>query len=89
VTAARKPKSESIIHNTKYDWDFIVTIQDLIVRWCNGIAFCFHWDKEHSNLINLPLPRDERLNIYVNTSGKAGAQILHLPSRDDSSPRGR
>jgi hypothetical protein len=25
----------------------------------------------------------------VNTSGKAGAQILHLPLGDDSSPRGR
>jgi hypothetical protein len=27
--------------------------------------------------------------IYVNTSGMVGAQILHLPLGDDSSPRGR
>jgi hypothetical protein len=27
--------------------------------------------------------------IFVNTSGKAGAQIPHLPLGDDSSPRGR
>jgi hypothetical protein len=27
--------------------------------------------------------------INVNTSGKAGAQIPHLPLEDDSSPRGR
>jgi hypothetical protein len=26
--------------------------------------------------------------IYINTSGKAGAQILHLPLGDDSSPSG-
>jgi hypothetical protein len=26
---------------------------------------------------------------HVNTSGKAGAQIPHLPPGDDSSPRGR
>jgi hypothetical protein len=26
---------------------------------------------------------------YVNTSGKTGAQIPHLPLGDDSSPRGR
>jgi hypothetical protein len=31
VTAARRPKSESIFHNTRYDWDLIATIQDLIV----------------------------------------------------------
>jgi hypothetical protein len=28
-----------------------------------------------------------RVPIGVNTSGKAGAQILHLPLGDDSSPR--
>jgi hypothetical protein len=32
VTTARRPKTDSIFHNTKYDWDLIVTIQDLIVR---------------------------------------------------------
>jgi hypothetical protein len=30
LTAARRPKSESIFHNTKCDWDLIVTIQDII-----------------------------------------------------------
>jgi hypothetical protein len=29
------------------------------------------------------------LIFNVNTSGKAGTQILHLPLGDDSSPRGR
>jgi hypothetical protein len=33
--------------------------------------------------------RDSALPGCVNTSGKAGAQILHLPLGDDSSPRGR
>jgi hypothetical protein len=33
VTAARRPKSESIFHNTRCDWDLITMIQDLIVRW--------------------------------------------------------
>jgi hypothetical protein len=32
--------------------------------------------------------RDSALRGCVNTSGKAGAQILHLPLGDDSSPRG-
>jgi hypothetical protein len=33
--------------------------------------------------------RDSALRGCVNTSGKAGAQIPHLPLGDDSSPRGR
>jgi hypothetical protein len=32
--------------------------------------------------------RDSALRGCVNTSGKAGAQILHLPLGDDSSPSG-
>jgi hypothetical protein len=63
VTAARRPKSESIFHNTKCDWDLIVTIQDLFMRWCNGIAFSSHWVKGHADLIDHPLTRDKRLNI--------------------------
>jgi hypothetical protein len=63
VTAGRRPTSESIFHNTKCDWDLIVTIQDLIARWCKGIAFSFHWVKGHADLIDLPLTRDERLTI--------------------------
>jgi hypothetical protein len=31
ITAARRPKTDSIFYNTKCDWDLIVTIQDLIV----------------------------------------------------------
>jgi hypothetical protein len=63
VTASRRPKSEIIFHNTKCDWDVIVTIQDIIARWCNGIAFSFHWVKGHADRIDRPLTRDERLNI--------------------------
>jgi hypothetical protein len=63
VTAARIPKPESIFHNIKCDWDLIVTIQDLIVRWCKGIAFSFNLVKGHADLIYRPLTRDERLNI--------------------------
>jgi hypothetical protein len=63
VTAARKPKSESIFHNTRCDWDLIATIQDLIVRWCMGIALSFHWVNGHADRIDRPLKRDERLNI--------------------------
>jgi hypothetical protein len=33
--------------------------------------------------------RDSALRGCVNTSGKAGAKIPHLPLGDDSSPRGR
>jgi hypothetical protein len=31
VAASRIPKTDSIFHNIKWDWDLIVTIQDLIV----------------------------------------------------------
>ena len=63
VTAARRPKSDSNFHNTRCDWDLIATIQDLIVRWCKGIALSFHWVKGHADRIDRPLTRDERLNI--------------------------
>jgi hypothetical protein len=39
--------------------------------------------------VNRKGTRDSALRGCVNTSGKAGAQILHLPLGDDSSPRGR
>jgi hypothetical protein len=63
VTAARRPKSESIFHSTICDWDLIATIQDLIVLWCRGVALSFHWVKGHADRIDRPLTRDERLNI--------------------------
>jgi hypothetical protein len=63
VTASRRPTSESIFHNTRCDWDLIAMIQDLIVRWCKGIALSFHWVKVHADQIDRPLTRDERLNI--------------------------
>jgi hypothetical protein len=63
LTAARGPTSESIFHNTKYDWDLILTIQDLIVRLCNGISLSFHWVKRHADRIDRPLTRYERLKI--------------------------
>jgi hypothetical protein len=63
VNAARRPTSESIFHNTRCDWDLIAMIQDLIVLWCKGIALSFHWVKGHADRIDLPLTRDERLNI--------------------------
>jgi hypothetical protein len=63
VIAARLPKSESIFHNTRCDWDLITTIQDLIVRWCKGISLSFHWVKGHADRFDRPLTRDERLNI--------------------------
>jgi hypothetical protein len=63
VTAARRPKSKSIFHNTRCDWDLIATIQDLIVRWYKGIALSFHWVKVHADRIDRPVTRDERLNI--------------------------
>jgi hypothetical protein len=63
VTAARRPKSESIFHNTICDWDLIATIQDLIARWCTGISLSFHWVKGQADQIDRPLTRDERLNI--------------------------
>jgi hypothetical protein len=63
VTSARRPKSESIFHNTKCDWDLIVTVQDLIDRWCMGIALSFHWVKGHADRIDSPLTRDERPSV--------------------------
>jgi hypothetical protein len=71
VTAARRPKTDSIFQNTKCDWDFIVTIQYLIVRWCNDIAFSFHWVKGHADLIDRPLTRDEILNIEADLQANA------------------
>jgi hypothetical protein len=63
VTAARRPTSESIFHHTRCDWGLIATIQDLIIRWCKGIALSFHWVKGHADRIDRPLTRDERLNV--------------------------
>jgi hypothetical protein len=63
VTVARRPKSESIFHNTKCDWDLIATIQDLIARWCKGISLSFQWVKGHADRIDRPLTRNEILNI--------------------------
>jgi hypothetical protein len=40
-----------------------MTIEDLIVLWCNRIVFSFHWVKGHTYLIDRPLTRDERINI--------------------------
>jgi hypothetical protein len=77
VTAARRPKSESIFHNTKYDWNLIVTIQNLIVRRCKGIAFSFHWVKGHADRIDLPLTRDERFNIEADIQ----ADAIHAHAR--------
>jgi hypothetical protein len=34
-----------------------------IVQWCKGIAFSFHWVKDHVDLIYLPMTIDERQNI--------------------------
>jgi hypothetical protein len=44
----------------------------------------------HANeqLINRKRTRDSALRGCINTSGKAGANILHLPLGDDSSPSG-
>jgi hypothetical protein len=63
VTAATRPKSKIIFHNTRCDWDIITKIQDLIVRWCKEISLSFHWVKGHADRINRPLTRDEILNI--------------------------
>jgi hypothetical protein len=71
VTAARRTTSESIFHNTKYDWDLIVTIQELVVWWCNGIVLSFHWVKGHEELIDRPLKRDEILNIEADLQADA------------------
>jgi hypothetical protein len=65
VTAARRQKSESFFYNTRCDWDLIAMIQDLIVRWCKGVALSFHWVKGHADRIYRPLTRDERLNIQA------------------------
>jgi hypothetical protein len=71
VTAARRPKSESIFHNTRCDWNIIAMIQDLIVRWCKGVAIIFHWVKGHIDRIDRPLTRDERLNIEADIQANA------------------
>jgi hypothetical protein len=71
ATAARRPTSKSIFHNTRYDWDLIATIQDIIVRWCKGVALSFHWVKGHADRIDRPLKRDERLNIEADIQADA------------------
>jgi hypothetical protein len=68
VTATRRPESKNIFHNTKCDWELIVTIQDLIFRWCNGISLSLHWVKGHADRIERPLTRDERLNIEADNN---------------------
>jgi hypothetical protein len=54
-----------------------VTNQDLIARWCKGIAFSFHWVKGHANRIDLPLARDEILNIEADTQ----ADVIRAQAR--------
>jgi hypothetical protein len=49
-------------------------------------ATYIHADEQ---LINRKGTRDTALRGCVNTSGKAGAQILHLPLGDDSYPKGK
>jgi hypothetical protein len=48
-----------------------VTIKDLIVLWCKGIAFSFHCVKGHADRIDRPLTRDERLNIEADIHADA------------------
>jgi hypothetical protein len=79
VTAVRRPKSESIFHNTICDWDLIVTIQDLIVRWCKGITLIFHWVKGHTDRIDRPLTRDEILNIEADMQADIIRSQAHGP----------
>jgi hypothetical protein len=46
----------------------------------------------YENKIYIPISLRKRIDCWyhnVNTSGKAGAQIPHLPLGDDSSPWGR
>jgi hypothetical protein len=54
-----------------------MTIQHLILRCCNRIAFSFHWVKGHEDLIDRPLTRDERLNIEANLQ----ADVIHAQAR--------
>jgi hypothetical protein len=77
VTAARRPKTDSIFHNKKCDWDRIVTIQYFIMRWCNGIAFSFHWVKGNTYIIDRPLIRGERLNAEADLQ----ADVIHAQSK--------
>jgi hypothetical protein len=79
VTAARRPKSESIFHNTRCDWYLIAMIQDLIVRWCKGIALSFHLVKGHADRIDRPLTRDERLNIEADMQADVIRAQAHGP----------
>jgi hypothetical protein len=55
-----------------------VTIQDLIVRWCNGIACSFFWVRGNTDIIQRPLKRDERLNIEAGLQ----ADIIHAQARE-------
>jgi hypothetical protein len=48
-----------------------VTIQDLIARWCNVIAFSFHWVKGNADHIDHQLKRDERINIEADIQADA------------------
>jgi hypothetical protein len=52
-------------------------IQDPIVRWCNGIALSFHLVKGHSDRIDCPLTRDERLNIEADVQ----ADVIRAQAR--------
>jgi hypothetical protein len=81
VTAAKRPKSDSIFHSTKGEWDLIKTIQDLTVRWCDGITFSFHWAKGHTDLINRPLTRADFL-----TAMEKGLQHISQETQESTSP---
>jgi hypothetical protein len=51
--------------NTKGDWDLIYTVHDLLDNWCSDMDIKFLWVKEHADLLNRPLSRDEGLNMVV------------------------
>jgi hypothetical protein len=58
-------------------------IQDLIVRWCKGIALSFHWIKGHADRIDCPLKRDKRLIIEADMQ----ADVIQAQARGPTAIR--
>jgi hypothetical protein len=65
VLSAKRPITDSIFFNMKGDWDLIATVHDLLNNWYSEMSIKFHWVKGHTDLLNRPLSRDERLNMAV------------------------
>jgi hypothetical protein len=63
LLAGRRGLTPSVFHCTESDFDLIATIKYLEKGWFHDIDTSYDWVKGHTDQINHPLSRNQRLNI--------------------------